>query len=634
MTLTGADRGGNTFSVSDHADVRAQPNNMNIAKEADRDTLKAGETVTFTFKGGYTGNLQYFTQNGAATDVTLVEDLTPFKDSFELVAYNPGRFDGYKGYSLNGNTLNRTKGSYTVTIPGSAPLSRALDTEARMVTLAEPIDLSALSGDELKVTWDFGDVSDLWVSNAGDLKDNWPSVTLRAKEDIHTQSFTNVATLSYDRIRTAHGKADIIIIAGGRLGKSATRDSADGGIVDGTINNGNIHERLQVGDIVTFTLEYANTSTVPEVYTAEEPLTLIDIMTTNGLAVYSSDVVFKHIHAEEGAGDNAVLLSPHVMEVTAEGIVSASAKRTEFKISGTLQPSDVIRIRYQVKIGEGFMNSVSDLLNRQDEYQNGLLNPETAGGNLSQVHNYVYTTDASGTRHYDETPYYYTPAGNRLYFSKAVKDIGHITAMPNSGGHDYLTINPNDYTTQLHQLGSSEQNFIKYVLVIHNDANSGENLVINSITDVLPPRVQPITDNTGGQQFILLNFWRTTMELTATTQGARILVRRMPQPSTQRGTWNRCFLPAPLPMPATERFRPASISQARAMPPSRSKCGIPRTARRWCSNPANTRRSVTVYASTGQRTPAITPTRQPWTSSPHPTAAAGSLPANPFRASL
>ena len=506
VTLTGADRGGNTFSVSDHADVRAQPNNMNIAKEADRDTLKAGETVTFTFKGGYTGNLQYFTQNGAATDVTLVEDLTPFKDSFELVAYNPGRFDGYKGYSLNGNTLNRTKGSYTVTIPGSAPLSRALDTEARMVTLAEPIDLSALSGDELKVTWDFGDVSDLWVSNAGDLKDNWPSVTLRAKEDIHTQSFTNVATLSYDRIRTAHGKADIIIIAGGRLGKSATRDSADGGIVDGTINNGNIHERLQVGDIVTFTLEYANTSTVPEVYTAEEPLTLIDIMTTNGLAVYSSDVVFKHIHAEEGAGDNAVLLSPHVMEVTAEGIVSASAKRTEFKISGTLQPSDVIRIRYQVKIGEGFMNSVSDLLNRQDEYQNGLLNPETAGGNLSQVHNYVYTTDASGTRHYDETPYYYTPAGNRLYFSKAVKDIGHITAMPNSGGHDYLTINPNDYTTQLHQLGSSEQNFIKYVLVIHNDANSGENLVINSITDVLPPRVQPITDNTGGQQFILLNF--------------------------------------------------------------------------------------------------------------------------------
>lgn len=145
VTLTGADRGGNTFSVSDHADVRAQPNNMNIAKEADRDTLKAGETVTFTFKGGYTGNLQYFTQNGAATDVTLVEDLTPFKDSFELVAYNPGRFDGYKGYSLNGNTLNRTKGSYTVTIPGSAPLSRALDTEARMVTLAEPIDLSALS---------------------------------------------------------------------------------------------------------------------------------------------------------------------------------------------------------------------------------------------------------------------------------------------------------------------------------------------------------------------------------------------------------------------------------------------------------------------------------------------------------
>lgn len=507
VTLTGADRGGNTFSVSDHADVRAQPNNMNIAKEADRDTLKAGETVTFTFKGGYTGNLQYFTQNGAATDVTLVEDLTPFKDSFELVAYNPGRFDGYKGYSLRGNTVTRTKGSYTLAIPGQALLNRTLGQAARTVTLEEPIDLSTLSGDELKVTWDFGDVNDLWISGTGGIENNWPSVTLRAKEDIHTQSFTNVATLTYDGIRSAHDTADITVIAEDRISKSAVRDSADGGIVNGTINNDNIAERLQVGDVVTFTLEYANTSTVPEVYTAEEPLTLVDIMTTNGLAVHSSDVEFKYIRADTGTEDSMLLLSPHVVDITEADIASSSAKRTEFKISGTLRPGDVIRIRYQVKIGEGFMNSVSDLLSRQGEYQDGLLNPETAEGNLSQVHNYVYTTDASGIRHYDETPYYYTPAGNKLYFSKAVKDIGHIEVTPSQDTiGDDITINAKDYGTELHQLGSSEQNFIKYVLVVHNDANSGEDLVVNSITDVLPPRVQPITNMEGDPQFVLLNY--------------------------------------------------------------------------------------------------------------------------------
>lgn len=507
VTLTGADRGGNTFSVSDHADVRAQPNNMNIAKEADRDTLKAGDTVTFTFKGGYTNNLQYFTQNGSATDVTLAEDLTPFKDSFELVAYNPGRFDGYKGYSLSGNTLTRTRGSYTLAIPGQAPLTRTLNQAAQMVTLEEPIDLSAFSGDELKVTWDFGDVNDLWISGTGGIVNNWPSVTLRAKEDIRTQSFTNVATLTYDGVRSAYDTADITVIAEDRISKSAVRDSADGGIVNGTINNDNIAERLQVGDVVTFTLEYANTSTVPEIYTAEEPLTLVDIMTTNGLAVHSSDVKFKYIPANTGAEDSMLLLSPHVVEITEADIASSSAKRTEFKISGTLRPGDVIRIRYQVKIGEGFMNSVSDLLSRQGEYQDGLLNPETAEGNLSQVHNYVYTTDASGIRHYDETPYYYTPAGNKLYFSKAVKDIGHIEVTPSQDTiGDNITINAKDYGTELHQLGSSEQNFIKYVLVVHNDANSGEDLVVNSITDVLPHRVQPITDNTGGQQFVLLNF--------------------------------------------------------------------------------------------------------------------------------
>ena len=505
--LTGADRGRNTYSVSDHADVRTRPNNMNIAKESDKDVLKAGETVTFTFKGGYTGSLQYFTQNGAATDVMLVEDLTPFRDSFELVAFNPGRFDGYKGYSLNGATMSRTKGNYTVTVPGRAPLVRALDTVAGTVTLDNPVDLSTLSGDELKVTWGFGDVSDLWVSGTGGLANNWPSVTLRAKKDIHTQSYTNVATLAYDHIRSAHSTADITVIAGDRLGKSATRDSADGGIVDGTINNDNMAERLQVGDIVTFTLEYVNTSTGPEVYTTEEPLTLIDIMTTNGLAVYSSDVEFKHIHSEEGTGGNALLLSPNVVEITEEDIASPAAKRTEFKISGTLQPGDIIRIRYQVKIGEGFMNSVSDLLDRQGEYQNGLLNPETLGGNLSQVHNYVYTTDASGIRYHDETPYYYTPTGNKLYFSKAVKDIGHaeVTPRENTTG-DNITIKAKDYSTELYQLGSSMQNFIKYVLVVHNDANSGENLVVNSITDVLPSRVQPIINDRGNPQYVMLNF--------------------------------------------------------------------------------------------------------------------------------
>ncbi len=505
-TLTGADRGGNTYSVSDHADVRTRPNNMNVTKIGDDAMLRAGETVTFTFKGGYTSNLQYFTQNGAATDVTLEEDLTPFKDSFELVAYNPGRFDGYNGYSLNGDALNRTKGSYTLEIPGHAPLTRTLDQTTRMVTLAEPLDLSAFSDDELKVIWRFGDISDLWISSAGGLESNWPSVTLRAKEDVQTQSFTNVATITYDRIRAAHGTADITVIADDRLGKSATRNSADGVILDGTINNDNIAERLQVGDIVAFTLEYANTSEAPEIYTAAEPLTLIDIMTTNGLSVYSSDVEFEHIPADEGADDSVVLISPHVMEVSEEDIASATAKRTEFKISGTLQPGDVVGIRYRVRIGEGFMNSASDLLKRQGEYQNGLLNPETVSGNLSQLHNYVYTIDGSGTRYYDETPFYYTPAGNKLYFSKAVKDIGHITVTPNGNGHDYLTINSADYTTQLHQLGSSDQNFIKYVLVIHNDANSGEDLVVNNITDVLPPKVKPITDISGNHQFILLNF--------------------------------------------------------------------------------------------------------------------------------
>ncbi len=507
VTLTGADRGRNTYSVSDHADVRTQPNNMNVAKEADRTTMREGETVTFTFKGGYTGNLQYFTQNGAATDVMLIEDLTPFKDSFELVAYNPGRFDGYKGYSLNGNTMSRTKGSYTLTLPGQAPLIRTLDQTTQIVALVEPIDLSAFSDDELKVIWGFGNISDLWISGTGGLANNWPSVTLRAKEDVRTQVLTNVATISYDRIRAAHDTADITMIAGDRLVKSAVRDSADGDIIDGIINNDNIFERLQVGDTVTFTLDYVNTTVAPEIYTAEEPLTLIDIMTTNGLAVYSSDVEFKYIPADEEADDSVLLLSPHVMEISEEDITSAAAKRTEFKISGTLQPGDVVSIRYQVRIGEGFMNSVSDMLKRQGEYQNGLLNPETAGGNLSQLHNYVYTIDGSGLRYYDETPYYYTPAGNKLYFSKAVKDIGHIEVTPrqNATG-DNITIKAKDYSTQLHQLGSSEQNFIKYVLVIHNDANSGEDLIVDSITDVLPMRVKPIINASGNPEYVLLNY--------------------------------------------------------------------------------------------------------------------------------
>ncbi len=507
VTLTGADRGMNTYSVSDHADVRTQPNNMNVTKEADRATMRAGDTITFTFKGGYTGNLQYFTQNGAATDVMLIEDLTPFKDSFELVAYNPGRFDGYKGYSLNGNTQSRTKGNYTLTLPGQAPIIRTPDQASQIVTLVEPIDLSAFSDDDLKVVWSFGNISDLWISGTAGLDNNWPSVTLRAKEDVHAQSLTNVATLSYDRIRAAHDTVDITVIGGDRLGKSAVRDSADGGIVDGIINNDNISERLHVGDTVTFTLDYVNTTKAPEIYTAEEPLTLIDIMTTNGLAVYSSDVEFKYIPADEGADNSVLLLSPHVMVITEEDIASTAAKRTEFKISGTMQPGDVVSIRYRVMIGEGFMNSVSDMLKRQCEYQNGLLNPETADGNLSQLHNYVYMIDGSGIRYYDETPYYYTPAGNKLYFSKAVKDIGHIEVTPreNKTG-DNITIKAKDYSTELHQLGSSEQNFIKYVLVIHNDANSGENLVVNSITDVLPLRVQPIINEHGNPQYVLLNY--------------------------------------------------------------------------------------------------------------------------------
>jgi uncharacterized repeat protein (TIGR01451 family)/fimbrial isopeptide formation D2 family protein/LPXTG-motif cell wall-anchored protein len=497
--MKGADRAGQVYDLNDQAEVYPQPNIAGITKLASATKVSPGEEVTFTFKGKNGGA---FISEGMVTDAMLVEDLTPFKDAFELVGYKIGRIDSF----IPGADQ---RGSYTFKLLNQPAITQPYYTEAREVRLETPIDLSQLTGDDLKIIWNLGDVRRLGTASNGGLDNNWPTITLRAKEGATSQSITNTVSIQYDGTRYNQATADVTYISGNRLTKSAVRDSADGTVSGGSIHNGNAGEQLQVGDTVTFTLEYVNTTAEAESYSDDQPLVLHDIMPTNGLAVYDSAVEFAYIPLDAAVGGSARLIGPNRMDITQADIDSANAKRTDFRIAGTLQPGDVLQIRYKVKVGEGYRDSAADnAMGRKDSYASGLTRPDSASGNLHQVHNYVYTTGTDGFVYSAETDYYYTSEGNRLYFSKAVKNIGHLEVTTNPNGSNHLVARTEGYVApgkgSLTQFGGPEQNFVKYTVVIYNDANSNENLVVNSITDRLPPNVLPLTDDIGGKHYVMM----------------------------------------------------------------------------------------------------------------------------------
>lgn len=429
-----------------------KPVKLNLKKSVTPGTaVPGGSDAEFT--------LSDFGTNVAVANMQLIDDFADVATYMDLSEIESGSYSGISKYNIIIKYANDTTKSYAITDP------------SKVTTIT-----ANLSG-AVSVTWYFGDVDSLTINSN-------PCLTMTAKLDIRGNAI-NKATLYYNE-ETTRAQAAVSVTYKDLLKKTATKN---GEPVDNEINP------LEPGDSVTFTIQYKNMSDKPITIDSSNPLK--DHLTTKGLETGTSTVTGRVVDSKNNKVDNTI--SPGNITITDSDTISDKAKLISFTLSKPLQPGEIVIISYTVQVGNGFEESQTDVNMGKASDKAWSLNSDgslnTSPDNLAVLHNRVTATQ-DGVTTEAGTGYYYMKGENKLYFQKSVAGFSTIERGSSYDGNSLRIANDRDDTGDLSYWGISKYgkngsgagiiDFVRYTVVIANNANSGESVTISKIDDNLP----------------------------------------------------------------------------------------------------------------------------------------------------